>query len=71
MSQETNETTMNAPADKPMEVIHPWANDEGVISAKVAGPSVMKNLLLMGLSAKAACACAYTVCADLEERGDY
>lgn len=62
---------MNQPDEEQTQPRHPWANDEGNISAKIAAPQVLAAMLELGVSAKAASACAYTVSADLEERGDY
>jgi hypothetical protein len=64
MKTEDPPTTDPTPAK-----VHPWANDQGDISARVAAARVPQQLMDLGISAKAAIACAHHIVADLEEQG--
>jgi len=64
-------TPTPATESNPTPPAHPWSDKDGEISAKIAIGHVTHWLLELGVSAKAAAACSYTIAADLEERGHF
>lgn len=60
-------TTSATPPPTPR---HPWHNDDGEPSAKIAVFHVTQWLIELGASAKIASCCAYAIASELEDRGN-